>query len=393
MATKDGSTQSIMNSLSAYREFISSPAQLAACREATSIEQLLQQLKYLWRQEALTDDQLLGELSACNQQIHDVDIAALGGQWLPYRYQAKTRSIHWCLPQGHATEPFHDQYVERCRRLLLNQLITPGTSLKPLLEGRVIAEPLQPAGFIFHLSRCGSTLVSGCLAELDNTCVLSESPLLTEVMLDDSLSENEKQQLLPQLIHLQGNTLPDRHNIIIKWNAWDIFYWPLIRSLYPQVPVLFLVRDPVAILASHQRSAGRHMAGDKSLLVIESIRKAASAEGFFEFRDKVLLSLLGEIKKYSDYRGVLTTDYAHLTLDKVFDVAKHFNLCVDSEIQTNISARMNFHSKFPEQVFRSDDQDKQNFYRSHNFPPPNCELMLLYRSLSCFDPLILAEVN
>ena len=84
-----------MNILAAYRELICSPAQLAQCRQAASVEQLLQQLKSLWRQEALTDDQLLSELAACNQQIHDVEIAALSGHWLPYRYHAKSRSIDW----------------------------------------------------------------------------------------------------------------------------------------------------------------------------------------------------------------------------------------------------------------------------------------------------------
>lgn len=382
-----------MNILAAYREFISSPAQLAQCRQATSVEQLLQQLKFLWRQESLTDDQLLGELAACNQQLHDVDVATLSGHWLPYCYQAKNRSIYWCLPQGHATEPFHDQYIERCRGQLLNQLITPKTPIKPLIEGQVIAAPLQPAGFIFHLSRCGSTLVSGCLAELDNTCVLSESPLLTELLLDDSLDENIKQHLLPQFIHLQSITSPGRHNIIIKWNAWDIFFWPLIRSLYPQVPTLFLVRNPVEILASHQRSAGRHMAGDQSLMVIKPIRGAASAASLGELREGVLQSLLGSMNSYKNNDDVVTVDYSNLTLNKILELADYFHLYVDGNARSSMAVRMTFHSKFPGQTFQSDDQNKRDFYRSHKFPMPNAELLSLYRNLVYSDTLSLAEIH
>lgn len=381
-----------MNILAAYRELICSPEQLAQCRQAATVEQLLQQLKSLWRQEALTDDQLLSELASCNQQKHDVEIAALSGHWLPYRYQAKSRSIDWCLPQGHATEPFHDQYIERCRGQLLNQLIMPRTSLKPLVDRQAIASLLQPAGFIFHLSRCGSTLVSGCLAELDNTCVLSESPLLTELMLDDSLNEKIKQHLLPQLIHLQAITSPGRHKIIIKWNAWDLFFWPLIRSLYPQVPVLFLVRNPVEILASHQRSAGRHMAGDKSLMVIKPIRDVASGTDFGEFREGVLQSLLSSMNTYKDSSGVWTVDYASLTLKKMFEVAGYFNLQIDGDTQDRIVARMNFHSKMPDQLFQSDGQSKQAFYRLHKFPLPGAELLSLYHNLIHIDTLSLAEL-
>ena len=393
MASLQGPEPAGMNILSAYREFISSPAQLAQCRQATSVEQLLQQLKLLWRQEALTDDQLVGELALCNQQLHDVDVATLSGHWLPYCYQAKSRSIRWCLPSGHATEPFHDQYIERCRGQLLNQLITPKTSITPLTTGQVTSAPLQPAGFIFHLSRCGSTLVSGCLAELDNTCVLSESPLLTELLLDDSLDEKTKQHLLPQFIHLQSVTSPGRHNIIIKWNAWDIFFWPLIRSLYPQVPVLFLVRNPVEILASHQRSAGRHMAGDQSMMVIKPIHDAANAASLDGFREKVLQSLLGSMDHAKNSDDVVTLDYSSLTLNKILELADYFQLHVDDNVRSSMAARMTFHSKFPGQTFQSDERHKRDFYRSHQFPMPNTELLTLYRNVVYSDTLSLAEMH
>lgn len=351
-----------MNILPAYREFISSPAQLAQCRQATSVEQFLQQLKYLWHQEALTDDQLLCELAACNQQIHDVDMAVLGGHWLPYRYQPKNRSIYWCLPLGHATEPFYDQYIERCRGQLLNQLITPQTALKSLIDGPVTNTPLQPAGFIFHLSRCGSTLVSGCLAELDNTCVLSESPLLTELLLDDSLDEKIKQQLLPQFIHLQGITSSDRHNIITKWNAWDIFFWPLIRSLYPQVPVLFLVRDPVEILASHQRSAGRHMAGDHSLaLLIPAFPTIDAEKHMLDVRIGVLWKLIDKMLRV-DESAVMMVDYSQLKSNRIFDVARFFGLMVTMEECERINRRAEVHSKELHRHFVDDGQRKRQSF-------------------------------
>jgi hypothetical protein len=379
-----------MNILAAYRELICSPAQLAQCQQAATVEQFLQQLKSLWRQETLTDDQLLSELAACNQQIHDVELTALNAHWLPYRYQKKVRSIDWCLPLGHATEPFHDQYIERCRGQLLNQLITPKTSLEPLMDGQIITAPLEPAGFIFHLSRCGSTLVSGCLAESDNTCVLSESPLLTELMLDDSLNEKIKQHLLPQFIHMQAMTSPGRRKIIIKWNAWDIFFWSQIRALYPRVPVLFLVRNPVEILASHQRSAGRHMAGDQSLMVIQPIRDIANYTSLGEFREGVLQSLLDAMNTYKNSSGVWTVDYASLTVSKMFEVAEYFSLGIGDDTRTRIATRMNFHSKTPDQPFQSDGQNKRDFYRSHEFPMPGEEVLSLYRNLAYVDSLSLA---
>ena len=108
--------------VSAYCELISSPAQLARCQEATSVSELLSIIKHLWHQSELSDDQLLAELSQLNQQVISGDNIQLAGHWLPYRYHAKSRSIYWCLPAGHATEPFQDETISRYRQtILLNQ--------------------------------------------------------------------------------------------------------------------------------------------------------------------------------------------------------------------------------------------------------------------------------
>ena len=45
------------------------------------------------------------------------------------------------------------------------------------LLDQAAAEPgIDPTGFIFHLARCGSTLVSQMLAALPEHIVLSEAP-------------------------------------------------------------------------------------------------------------------------------------------------------------------------------------------------------------------------
>lgn len=196
----------------AYCELISSPAQLARCQEAASVSDLLFVIKNLWQQTALSDDQLIAELVQLNQQIIDSDKIKLAGHWLPYRYHAKSRSIHWCLPAGHATEPFQDETISRYRQtVLLNQFITPKTSLASLDIQAQAVQTITPAGFIFHLSRCGSTLISGCLSELDTSCVFSESPVLTEILLDPTLNETSQKHYLQQLIDHEPQDKP------IKW--------------------------------------------------------------------------------------------------------------------------------------------------------------------------------
>ncbi|MDR7089974.1 sulfotransferase family protein [Cellvibrio fibrivorans] len=349
---------------SAYCELISSPAQLERCQEAVSVSELLSVIKKLWQQTTLSDDQLLAELAQLNQLVLDSDKIQLAGNWLPYRYHAKNRCIHWCLPAGHATEPFQDETISRYRQtVLVNQFITPKTALSSLDVQAQAVQPITPAGFIFHLSRCGSTLISGCLSELDTTCVFSESPVLTEILLDQTLKEAAQQQHLQQLINLQASVFPTRPDVVIKWNAWDIFRWDLIRANYPQVPVVFLVRNPVEILASHHRSAGRHMIGDPSLADYHPVFAGWDDAGtLLAKRVQVLHGLLWAMHDCYPGQGGLVVDYCQLNVDTITTLFQFLEIAFDELGFFKIQARMQFHSKSPGQVFLPDAEKKQSLF-------------------------------
>lgn len=343
-----------------YQQLLTNLSQLAACREINCVPDLLQHLKVAWNHEAITDNALINALHWCNQQALAIGVERLKEHWLPYRYHAQTRSIQWCLPDGHPAEPFHDEYIERCQRtLLINQFLKPRTSLHTLLAGTETTEPTQPAGFIFHLSRCGSTLLSGCLSELDDTCVLSESQLLTDILLDNSLSREDKARMLPHLVHLQASSV-GRTKIIIKWNAWDIFHWRLLRQLYSQTPVLLLIRNPLEILASHARQAGRHMSGDQSLGTLHRVfAQEYGHDGVRELRIQVLRELMGEMLNIANEPGVALVDYDALDETRIQQVAEHFGLAIKADERLRVRRRMTVHSKQPDKIFQADGKTKQ----------------------------------
>ena len=343
-----------------YCELISSADHLALCRNAQSLGELLATIKTLWNCIQLSDDELLGEIARLNKTPITTAVQ-LAGKWLAYRYQAKTRLVNWLLPVGHAIEPFHDEYISRCRQLLFNQLIQPCSSLDVVRQQGEGCAVVQPAGFIFHLSRCGSTLVSGCLSELDSTCVFSESPLLTELLLDQNLSAIEQQSLLGIFINLQAAAFPGRPAMIIKWNAWDIFQWTLIRGLYPRVPVIFLVRDPVEILASHQRSAGRHMAGDPGLAGVNPVFSSRN-ESLLVWRSKLVAALLGEMNQFIGDPLVIRVDYSDLDANRIREIGYHFGVFPDDRALQKITWRLQFHSKTPDVAFTNDSHGKQTLF-------------------------------
>ncbi|MGB3880696.1 MAG: sulfotransferase family protein [Diaphorobacter nitroreducens] len=343
----------------AYYKLLCSPAQLDLCRQAHSVADLLAALRRLWGVEGPGDADLLHALGTLNQEDVPPEVAAgMAGRWLPRSYHVRTQRLAWCLPDGAPTEPFHDEYLSRCRQgSALNQLVTPRTSLKALAACAPQVPRAQPAGFIFHLSRCGSTLLSGCLSELDGAAVFSESPVLTEVLLDPALSPHEKQAHVQGLIDLKASLFPSRR-VVVKWNAWDIFHAQLLRSAYPAVPVVALVRDPVEILASHQAQAGRHMSGDPSLAAVAPAFVASQVGSLLDHRIRVLEGLMQGMLAFLSDPGVTCLDYRQLNGGTLRQVAAIFGLPCAAESQRRIAQRMQRNAKLPGVRFEPDGARK-----------------------------------
>ena len=387
---------------------IKAPEGLAACRQAKSLPLLLDSLRRCLAVD-LSDDALLNRLGAESQTCVDADKEALAQHWFPYHYHSRSRSIQWCLPEGRASEPFHDEYVSRCRQaILLNQLLAPRTSIggdsKTAKHGGATDElggqgSYQPAGFIFHLSRWGSTLLSGSLAELEQVSVLSESPLLTELLLDPSLSTDQTAACLPDLVRWQATGGKSRSlKAVVKWNAWDIFQWPLLRAVYPATPVILLVRDPVEILASHQKSAGRHMAGDPSLAKAHSVFAQAAlrqtgSNSVLDYRIRVLEALLNTFIKYAGSPGVLLLDYNQLAACGIDQAMQHFQLTPSAVELERISLRTRCHSKEPARQFTSDIQQKQQWFSAQEQGAIRERLLPLYQQLLTLAHPVAAVAN
>lgn len=121
------------------------------------------------------------------------------------------------------------------------------------------AEPgINPSGFVFHLARCGSTLVAQMLAALPSHIVLSEAPVIDAVLRTrfwTRASDEERAGWLRAAVGTLGRQRNvDEQRLFIKFDAWHTIELPLIRMAFPEVPWIFLYRDPVEVLVSHERS-------------------------------------------------------------------------------------------------------------------------------------------
>jgi hypothetical protein len=182
---------------------------------------------------------------------------ALDG-WAPIRvHQREAPLVEWCWLDGLGfDDPFFVQTVERAFQTpfsLLFRRETPIGALETLEPG------LAPSGFILHGSRCGSTLVARMLAAAPQNLVLSEPPPVDEVLRWNA-PEADRSRWLRGIVSALGRPRrPDQRAYILKLDAWSTSSLRLLRHAFPEVPWVFLSREPIQVLASHFRRRGAHM--------------------------------------------------------------------------------------------------------------------------------------
>ncbi|MBX7220298.1 MAG: sulfotransferase family protein [Blastocatellia bacterium] len=187
--------------------------------------------------------------------------------WLPVRIDWKEpqAAVEWCwFGPERLTEPFFHESVEQRFRHPFNLLFRPRTGLEVLAERAAAFPGIEPQGFIFHMSRCGSTLLSQLLATSPRNLMVSEPPPVDNVLRSPwkrpGITDEDRVQWLRWVVSALGQPrgLPVER-LFLKFDCWHIFDLPLIRRAYPAVPWIFVIRDPVEVLVSHSNRRGIQM--------------------------------------------------------------------------------------------------------------------------------------
>jgi hypothetical protein len=175
-------------------------------------------------------------------------------RWTPVRLTVERPqpTIDWCdLRDVRFSEPFFGQTLARAAAADPPRALVR-SDLQALLE--LDGEPsLDPAGFIFHFSRCGSTLLSRLLATQPGVLVVSEpEPLNALLEADPDLVDPEAQiVVLRLLVRALGRIrFGDERRYILKLSSWNIRRLELFRRAFPGTPWVWVDRDPVEVMAS-----------------------------------------------------------------------------------------------------------------------------------------------
>lgn len=283
-------------------------------------------------------------------------------RWTPVRldFSGPVPMVDWAdLSAERFREPFFDQTVVRW---------ASGPRARPAartgLEALVAldTEPsLEPAGMIFHLSRCGSTVVSRLLGTLPGIVVLAEpAPLNTLLSLGpDQIDEAALVELVRLLIRALGRRRhADERHLMLKCSSWNVRRRAILAAAFPNTPWIWVQRDPARVLASllaippgwlglraePQRAAQRFGLDPAAISAMTTVEYAACALG-------AMLEAAA-----ADSARRLTIDHAELPAAVWQQVVPHFGLApADPAAITRMTAESRLYAKSAEpRIFLAD---------------------------------------
>jgi hypothetical protein len=108
----------------------------------------------------------------------------------------------------------------------------------------------RPAGSIFHMQRCGSTLACRLLGAIPGVVALSE-PMIFQSLLTGGGAPEERRRWLRRLMALHAGGLGAGGSaLVIKWSSLLIAFEPEIAAAFAGMPAVFMYRDPLEVLVS-----------------------------------------------------------------------------------------------------------------------------------------------
>ncbi|RMF11320.1 MAG: hypothetical protein D6757_11365, partial [Alphaproteobacteria bacterium] len=167
--------------------------------------------------------------------------------------------IYWIDIGAH---PFrHWQYVFTIRHLAQEGGIRDFFScpIDILDEDALFHDTVPVRGLIFHVSRCGSTLLTKALGRLEEHLMISQGAPLQRgfwAFASDEWShpipsDPPTLRRLANLIRAMCRPrVPGERAAFVKFISWNILHADLIRRALPGVPAIFMYRDPVEVIAS-----------------------------------------------------------------------------------------------------------------------------------------------
>jgi len=211
--------------------------------------------------------------------------------------------------------------------------------------GRATTEA-APAGIVFHVARCGSTVISQLLRELD-VAVYAEPQPFNELLLPPHAWPRE--DLIAALRSLGAAFA--RHASrpwVLKCSSWNTLFCELLAEAFPRAPWVLSLREPVEVCVSLLAQPpgwlrGSEEPGRRLYRVVQPQGEPASAE---ERVARVFGAFCEAAARLGRDRGRLVP-YESLPSSVWDTIAPHFSLAIGERQRARMAEVSRRYSKSP----------------------------------------------
>lgn len=247
------------------------------------------------------------------------------------------------------------------------------TSVSELIDIARQRKSVTPKGLIFHLSRCGSTLIANACRLGHGVRVISEAPVIAGVFEPPVESRSYANQskgaescgrLLESLARIFASHNGGCEGLVIKFSSWNLMFMSLVRTVWPQVPCVIVTRNPIEILVSHIWGPANWMYfkshPEEACSIFRWMLSSSTVVEMplTEFLSRIIGTLCDAAAEHWDEECYLL-DYGQIDVDVMVDVGRLFG--IDLETRRNgLTELLGYYSKDRHQAasFKPDRQTK-----------------------------------
>jgi hypothetical protein len=260
------------------------------------------------------------------------------------------------------TSSFYADEVSLANALPLNWLLRIRTGLDAVMAGAEHEAALPLGGLIYHMSRCGSTLLAQMLGAVPQHAVLSEPGPLDDLLLwawREQLSPEATAPAVRAIVAALGRQRGiDQERLFIKTDAWHTLLMPQLHTAFPDVPWVYLFRDPLEVLVSHQKMPGIQIVAGIMPEALFGISGGLDLPPL-EYAARALRTIGEAAIEHGGLRDGLFVSYPDLVEAAPTRVVNHFGLALNAPEQAAMRAAATIDSKSRAVPFAADSQTKR----------------------------------
>lgn len=214
-------------------------------------------------------------------------------------------------------------------------------------ELRRAARDTSPAGIVFHVARCGSTLISQSLKKLDDLVLYAEPQPVNEIL---APPHRWPRADLVAAIRALGGAFA-RHAgrpYVLKLSSWNTLFCDIVTEAFPETNWVLSLRDPIEVGVSLLGQPPGWLSGtsEASRALIEIIDAEARPALPEQRVARAFGAFCAAAARLDRGRGRLV--YYQALPAAVWDtVAPHFSLPVDARQRAEIEQAARLNAKAP----------------------------------------------